>query len=128
MTFSLLVSFSVLPVISTFLANYLLPQPVWTDRFLIIHAIPYLILMTAAVYRLRTMWIRTLMLALITGWAGLSSIHRLSRDNGRVNWVALVGHMTQAGSAGSGKVTVCGFEGAVAVPAKDELQLVRARM
>lgn len=120
-TFWILVSFSLPPVIFTLLANYLLRQPVWADRFLIIHAIPYLILIAVAANQLRPVGLRTLTLLLIIGWAGLSSFHRLRLDNSRFNWFAVVGQMTQADTSQSGSVPIYVFEGVVSVPLESAL-------
>jgi 4-amino-4-deoxy-L-arabinose transferase-like glycosyltransferase len=123
-TFWLLVSFSLPPVIFVFLANYFLTQPVWSERFLIIHAIPYLILIAVAANRLHPAWISTLILLLITVWAGLSGFHILRLDNTNFNWFSVAEHMTRTEGSGSGRVPVYAIEDVVAIPLESSLKFV----
>jgi 4-amino-4-deoxy-L-arabinose transferase-like glycosyltransferase len=122
MPFWLLVSFSFVPVVFAFLCSYLLPLPIWAERFLIISAIPYLILVAVAVHQPRPGWVKTLLLLFIIGWAGLSCVHRLGRVNHRLNWFELVRHLTQAENAEAGNVTVYVFEAHVDLPIKSALK------
>jgi 4-amino-4-deoxy-L-arabinose transferase-like glycosyltransferase len=108
MPFWMLVSFSFVPVVAAFLASYLLPLPIWAERFLLISAIPYLILAAVAVLQLRPAGVKRVVLCFIIGWAGLSCVHRLRQGNDRFDWFSLARHMMHTEK--SEKVTVYVFE------------------
>jgi uncharacterized membrane protein len=118
-----LFSFSFMPVIFTFLFSSFV-QPIWTDRYLIISAIPYIILIAVAVHGLRPTWVRTLILVLIATWAGLSCLHRLDRGNYRFDWFALVRQMEQAETAKTERVRVYCVEGYVGIPIESALKFL----
>lgn len=63
-TFRMLLLFSFLPVIIVFTASYILPQSVWGERYLIIAAVPYLILVAAAAHKLPYAWQRIIVASL----------------------------------------------------------------
>jgi hypothetical protein len=121
-TFRLLAACSFLPAIFTILASYLI-RPVWAGRFLIISALPYLIMISIAVNRLRPAWLKTTMMIVIIGWAALSGTHMLQSGNFRFDWFSLVRHMTHTEK--SEKVTVYAFERYVATPLQSALGFLR---
>lgn len=116
--FRVLVSFSFVPLISIFVGSYLL-RPMWTERYLIVTAVPYLTLTAVAIHQLKTTWLRTVALLLIAGWAGLSGVQMLSRGNYRFDWLGLARHMVQ--SEPGKRVTVYTFERHVATPLEASL-------
>jgi hypothetical protein len=77
-----------------FIASHALPQPVWAFRYLIISAPTYLLLVAAATGRLKSRRVRTVLVSLIAGWAGVSGFVEVNRD--RVAWEPLVQRMIQA--------------------------------
>jgi hypothetical protein len=82
------------PVALAFIASHALPQPVWAFRYLIIAAPAYLLLVAAATGRLKSRRVRTVLVSLIAGWAGVSGFVEVNRD--RVAWEPLVQRMIQA--------------------------------
>jgi uncharacterized membrane protein len=126
-SFLILAFLSFVPVVLSFGINYSLPRPVWVDRFLIGHAIPYLILVALAAYRLRPKWVKVLTLLLIISWAGLSSVYRLRHDNSTFNWFAVAGHIRKAEPAETGPIMVYTLNGNVAVPIRSSLEFLGER-
>jgi 4-amino-4-deoxy-L-arabinose transferase-like glycosyltransferase len=120
-TFRMLAACSFLPAIFTILASYLI-RPVWAGRFLIISALPYLLLISSAVNRLRPAWLKTTMMIVITGWAALSGTHMLRSGNFRFDWFSLVRHMMHTEK--SEKVTVYAFERYVATSLESAMGFV----
>ncbi|HSB09106.1 MAG TPA: glycosyltransferase family 39 protein [Blastocatellia bacterium] len=95
--FWFLILFAFVPVALAFVASYVLPQPVWAFRYLIIAAPAYFLALAVAVGRLTSTPIRIVFIMLIAGWAGLSGFtEMLNRD--RVAWEPLVNRMMQAES------------------------------
>jgi len=83
------------PVALAFIASHVLPQPVWAFRYLIITAPAYVLLVAAATGRLKSRRVRTVLVLLIAGWAGVSGfVEAFNRD--RVAWEPLVQRMIQA--------------------------------
>jgi hypothetical protein len=69
-----LLMFCGLPVLVTCCASYILPYSVWVDRYLIIVAVPYMLLLAIAVFQLRPYWVRISAMLLILGWVSFSEI------------------------------------------------------
>ncbi len=120
--FWMLVSFSVTPVVFALIVSSVFSE-VWSGRYMIIGTIPYLVLLAVAIHRLGHPWTRALLLLLITGWAGLSCVHRLSHGNDRFDWFGLVRSMRQAETATTdGRIKVYVFENFVGTPIEFSLQ------
>lgn len=85
--------FAFLPVAIVFVASHLFAQSGWGSRYLVIAAVPYLLLVSAAAGRLRPLPLRFATLALLVGWAGLSGFRELVEEEGGVDWEPLVGRM-----------------------------------
>jgi len=103
--FWLLGSLCFVTLLINLIASYVL-RPIWTERYLILTAIPYLILIAVAVLRLPSRVLRLPVLALILGWAGFSGIHMMQRGNYRFNWMALTRGMITAEESDKTKVFV----------------------
>ena len=115
-TLALLLLFSFLPTILAFVASRLLSESLWGTRHLIIVAATYLILVAIALYRLQLLWLRTVMLALVLGWALAAGVYDLIRTDKKIAWETLTHQMIQAEPLQSAAVNVFTFEEFVALP------------
>lgn len=88
--------FAFLPVAIVFVASHLFAQSGWGSRYLVIAAVPYLLLVSVAASRLRPLPLRFATLALLVGWAGLSGFRGLVAEEGGVDWGPLVRRMEAA--------------------------------
>lgn len=118
--------FSFLPVTVAFIASFFLPQSVWGERYLIIAAVPYLLLVVLAVYKLNPLWVRAVFITLMISWAGLSSIYT-KRDEERWNWYTLGHTMMRAEPATAGKTKVYAYGEFVASPIRFSLESLGER-
>lgn len=103
--FSWLALLSCLPVVGIFLVSQGLPQAVWIDRYFLFIAIPYMMWVAAAVYRLQRPWLRNIWLIAIVLWslvAGLNDLrtNRMAWEGpqvgSRVAWDILAQQMVEA--------------------------------
>ncbi|MBD0372987.1 MAG: glycosyltransferase family 39 protein [Pyrinomonadaceae bacterium] len=122
-----LLLFSFLPALLTFAASHVLSQSVWVDRYLIIVAAPYLMLVAVAAWRLQPLWLRTIMLALIISWALVAGFYELPKTDKKIAWQALAQQMMRAEPAQSSGVRVYAFEGFVAAPLEFYLETAGER-
>jgi hypothetical protein len=92
-----------LPVFALFVVSQQMEQAVWMDRYFIFIAIPYMMLVAAAAYRLRPLWLRNLWVAAIVIMSALSGYHDWSTNRmawespqlgSRLHWDDLVLQMT----------------------------------
>jgi uncharacterized membrane protein len=120
--FWLLILSSLLPVVLAFLASQILPQSVWSERYLIISAVPYLILVAVAAHRLPSAWGRIIFSLLIIAWAAASGVYALSRDDKKLHWEVLTHTMMQAEPTQAKSVRVYTFEEWAASPIKYSLE------
>ena len=68
------------------------PQSIWGDRFFINAAVPYLILVAMAIYRLHPKWLRSATLLFVIAWASAAGIKALNNTDKRA-WEPLVYQM-----------------------------------
>jgi uncharacterized membrane protein len=113
--------FSFLPALVAFGASWLLPQSVWGERYLIIVAAPYFILLAVAVNRLRPTWARMLSLTLIIAWAVGAGFAGM-RVEKKLRWDVLTHAMSQIELAQDSKIKVYTFEEFVATPLRFSLE------
>jgi uncharacterized membrane protein len=102
-------AFAFLPVLLSYGFSHLLPQSVWGTRFLIIAAVPYLLLVSVAAFQIPFMPLRAFAVSLIIAWALLSCVQDL-RDTGKNAWQPLVYEMRMAESAAQGPVMIYTFD------------------
>jgi hypothetical protein len=104
-----------LPVVSLFLISQKMDQAVWIDRYFIFIAIPYMMLVATAVYRLKPSWLRNLWIVAIVLWSILAGFNDLRTNRmawegpqlgSRVNWDGLVQQMTAAEANTSGPIHI----------------------
>jgi len=107
-TFWSLAAFSTLPIVSSYVASRLLPQSVWGTRFLVIAAVPYLLLVAAATNRLSVRWLRQATAACILGWSALTSYAALNNTDKRA-WEPLVYRMIQMEPAQGPNISIYAF-------------------
>ena len=93
--FGLLSLFSFLPIVIAFTVSQLFRQSVWVPRYLIICAVPYVILVAIAFYRLRPKPLRIAALLMLVAWAGLSGFTYAGYSD-RAPWQPLIQQMIQA--------------------------------
>ena len=103
--------FALLPVVFSFAVSYVLPHSVFSQRYLIIAAAPYMLLVAVAVYKLRPNWVRAAAVFLIVGWAALSGfkwVTEFGRTDSvtRINWEVLVSQMISAEPLQSDGITL----------------------
>jgi hypothetical protein len=103
--FSWLVSLAFLPVVALALLSQWMPQATWTDRYFIFIAIPYLMLVATAAYRLKPYWLRYSWITAIILWSVLAGFNDLRTNRmaweglqlgSRVDWSGLVQQMAAA--------------------------------
>jgi hypothetical protein len=113
--FSWLGVLSFLPVIVIFLISQRLEQAVWIDRYFIFIAVPYLLLVAAAAYRLEPAWLRYTWIALIMIWSLVAGINDLRTNRmawespqlgSRVRWDDLARQLTQAEKDSPGPIDI----------------------
>jgi mannosyltransferase len=93
LVFNFLMALSLLPVVSAFIASRILPQSIWHARYLIISAVPYLLLIALAVTQLRPRWLRILLTVVVVVWSGLSGFNEVQRSDTRIAWDVLAREM-----------------------------------
>lgn len=113
--YSWLVLLSFLPVIIIFLVSQRLAQAVWIDRYFIFIAVPYLMLISAAAFRLKPEWMRYTWIALIVLWSLVAGLNDLRTNRiawgspqlgSRVRWDDLAQQMIAAENNSSGPISV----------------------
>jgi hypothetical protein len=124
--FSGLALFAFLPVAVAFAASRVLPQSVWGDRFLIVSAVPYLLLVATAAHRLRPSWLRIVFPALVVIWAAASGAATLHRDDRRFHWDELTRAVASAEPDGEARVRVYAFDPWIAAPIEHSFQVTGA--
>lgn len=114
-TFSWLALLSLLPVIAIYLVSQRTAQALWIDRYFVFIAVPYLLLVAAATYRLEPKWLRYAWIGLIVCWslyAGVSDLrtNRMAWEGAqmgsRVKWDLMTRQLIEAESESSGPVNV----------------------
>src|SRR5205823_2538115 len=81
LVFYFLLALATLPVACAFIAGRALPQSVWHTRYLIVAAVPYLLLVACALARLRLRVLRYALTLIIITWAALSGCHEMRRTD-----------------------------------------------
>jgi hypothetical protein len=103
------------PVTVFFLVSQWMEQAVWMDRYFIFIAIPYVMLVATAVYRLNPVWLRIGWIASIVIWslaAGFNDFrtNRMAWESpqlgSRIDWDGLVQDMISAEGDSSGPIKV----------------------
>ena len=84
--------FAYVPVGAVMAASHVLPQPIFQPRYLIITAVPFLLLCGALLDRVRQRMLRTTLLALVAGWSILGAAEPFLAPD-RVAWGDLVHRM-----------------------------------
>ena len=114
-SFSWLALLSFLPVIAIFVISQKLAQAVWIDRYFIFSAVPYLMLVATAVYRLETKWARYTWLILLVLWSLFAGMNGLRTNRiawgspqlgSRVKWDGMVQQMIASESEPSGPISI----------------------
>lgn len=105
------------PVLAVFLASYILPQSVWHDRYLIMAAVPYILLVVFSIDHLSASWIRRILATMVVSWALLSGLHEFTKPNKKVQWDRFTKAMTSAPVPnGSAEIKLYTFEPATFLP------------
>ena len=112
-----LIAAAVLPVAAAFCASRVLPQSVWGDRHLIVSSIPYLIVVAAGIFDIRTKALRIGLLVIVSAWSGLAGYIKLG-ENLRPAWDKVTSQMVAAEPARDGEVPLYTYE-EVVVPILD---------
>jgi hypothetical protein len=89
----LLLSF--LPSILSYSMSQIFPQSIWGTRFLIIVAVPYIILVAVAVCQLPRSWVRKISVLFVAGWASLAGFQTVNNSNKNA-WELVVNQMIAA--------------------------------
>ena len=113
--FSWLAMLSFLPVITIFLVSQRLEQAVWIDRYFIFIALPYLLFVATAAYRLEPAWVRYPWVVLIVIWSLVAGLNDLRTNRmawtspqlgSRVPWDVMTQQLIQAETDPSGPINV----------------------
>ena len=114
---------SLLPIAFAFIASQVLPQSVWHPRYLIIVAVPYMILIAVAAHRLRPNWVKAAVILFMVGWAAVAGFKELNGENlsplfrdHKVAWEALEHQMAQAEGIQDSVINVYAFNGNASIP------------
>jgi hypothetical protein len=102
--------FALVPVALTFVGSWLSPQSVWGARHLIIVAIPYYLLVSAAAWRVSASWLRMAIVALMIAWAFASGILAELADNKKFRWDQMAQAIASQENSTAGTITVYTFE------------------
>jgi hypothetical protein len=104
-----------LPVVALFVVSQQMDQAVWMDRYFIFIAIPYMMLVAAAAFRLKPAWLRNLWIAVIVLMSSLAGYNdwrtnRMAWESpqlgSRMNWDDLVRRMMAAETKTSGPINI----------------------
>lgn len=104
-----------LPVILVFLISQRTAQAAWVDRYFIFIAIPYLMLVSAAVMRLKSAWMRYVWIVLILLWSLTAGLNDLKTNRmawaspqigSRVRWDDLTRQLVAAEQDSPGPINV----------------------
>lgn len=106
---------SFFPVALTFAASYLLPQSVWGERYLIIVAVPYFILVAIAVLGVGPRLPRTIALIAVLGWVA-ASCRAVTEDERKLRWDAFAQRIAQDDADARAEVKVYTLENFVTTP------------
>jgi hypothetical protein len=104
--FGFLLALSVLPVACAFVVSRALPQSVWHTRYLIVSAVPYLLLVACALARVRPPLLRLALTLAVCAWAGASAYQELRRTDTRIAWDVLARGLSAAETSRDGRVRV----------------------
>ena len=95
----------------------------WHPRYLIIVAVPYMILIAVAAHRLRPNWVKAAVILLMVGWAAVAGFKELNGENlsllfsdHKVAWEALEHQMAQAEGIQDSVINVYAFDGSASIP------------
>jgi len=113
--FSWLALLAFVPVIALFLISQRMAQAIWIDRYFIFIAIPYMLLVTTAVYQIKRPWLRNLWIAAIVIWSVLAGANDLRTNRmaweapqmgSRIDWESLTEQMISSESDPSGPINI----------------------
>lgn len=82
----ILLFFAFAPVIIIFLLSHLLPKSVWESRYLIIAAVPYVILLVKSVFALPTKLSKSIFVGIIIIWSLGAGIYNFSQSPKKIRW------------------------------------------
>jgi uncharacterized membrane protein len=83
-----LILFCTAPLALALIASWLLPHSIWGSRHLIIVAVPYLLLVSIALYRWKSRWYGTTLLLLLGCWLFIAGAGQLIRRGETYVWCA----------------------------------------
>ncbi len=84
-----LLALALLPCACAFVVSRIFPQSVWHTRYLIISAVPYLLLVALALNSLRPRLLRLALTFFVVTWATLSGLTELRRTDTHIAWDVL---------------------------------------
>jgi hypothetical protein len=103
------------PVLSLFLISQRSAQALWIDRYFVFAAIPYMMLVATAGYRLEPKWVRNTWMVLVVCWSVLAGLNDLRTNRmawegaqmgSRADWSGLARRLVEAEPDPAGPVTV----------------------
>ncbi len=98
------------PIVVAFVASQLMTHSMWGERYLIIVAIPYLLLVSVSLSRVRRASVRLALIVVVVTWTGLAGAAGLHLSHGRTPWKSAVQHLIQQEAPSSGRVMLYTFE------------------
>lgn len=110
-----LLLFTFAPVLGIWLLSYVFPMALWIERYFIFVAVPYLVLISVAVFRLRPRWLANVVIGSLILWSSVAGGHHLvanrtaweGADLGtRIPWELLLRQMSEAEPSDGGKIPV----------------------
>ncbi|HSM57652.1 MAG TPA: hypothetical protein VK879_15980 [Candidatus Sulfomarinibacteraceae bacterium] len=114
-TLRALLLFTFAPVTGVWLLSHVAPVALWIERYFIFVAVPYLILVSVAVFRLRPRWLANVVLGSVIVWSGVAGGHHLVSNRNawegadlgsRIPWEHLARQMSEAEPADGRQIPV----------------------
>jgi uncharacterized membrane protein len=107
-----------IPLIFIYAFSVYGPKSIWMERYLIILALPFMLLIGIALDRLRPEWFRAAMILLVVVWSTLGGIKYVDEPNDleRVPWQSMVNKMIVSESPDASGIKIYVFESNVLRP------------
>lgn len=94
-----LLALAALPVAFAFVVSRIFPQSIWHTRYLIISAVPYLLLVALALTSLRPRPLRLALTLFVVAWAAFSGLAEMRRTDTHIAWDVLAHELSTTETA-----------------------------
>lgn len=104
--FDWLLALAALPCAFAFVVSRVFPQSIWHTRYLIISAVPYLLLVALALTNLRPRPLRLALTLFVGAWAALSGFTEMRRTDTHIAWDVLAHELSATETTHQSRVNV----------------------